>query len=168
VYALLLMGGTTVRIAEPDLRFQYGTEEVGIAAKRLSSPKQLLKRVLAAAKQIERNGDRGFIAVNVDRFVVDMGGPRHAENVIDRGRRYGEKVSPLDGLARRFADRPQVLGIMNFGYSYHWEFDGPIPRYSAGFFRQTVRFSDTEADVQLAETFFAALAARIENALRDL
>jgi hypothetical protein len=168
VLALFLMGGATVSLGEPDLRLLYGSEEVGVSVKRLRSPKQLRRRVMEAADQIESQHLNGFIAVNFDLFTVGVGGPQDAENVASRGRQFEEALSPVYALMHEFADRPSVLGLMNYGYSAHWENDAVPPRHSFGFFRQTLRFTDTPAEIALAHEYFGTLSARIENALSHL
>lgn len=72
VTAMLAMGGATVTLAEPDALMLFDSEEVGVAAKRLSSPKQLRRRLEEGVKQIERSHRRGFVAMNVDIFVKQM------------------------------------------------------------------------------------------------
>jgi hypothetical protein len=168
VLALFIMGGATVSLEEPDLRLLYGAEQVGVSVKRLRSPKQLRRRVMEAANQIESHGLRGFVAVNYDLFTVGVGGPEDLEDIAERGRRFEEALSPVYALTHAFAERPSVMGLMNFGYSAHWENNQIPPRFSFGFFRQTLRFTETPAEIALAEDFFGGLGARIENALNDL
>jgi hypothetical protein len=172
VFAQLLMGGTDVRIGEPDMQFHYGTETVGLAAKRLSSPKQLERRVLDAADQIEKEGgdrpNRGFVAANLDVFVVDVGGPKNEEDLQERGRRINEALAPVHALDHHFEFRTKILGVMTFGHSAHWDFSGQTPRYSAGFIRQVKRFTDNDRDAAFAQVFFDGLSARINNELAQL
>lgn len=168
VLAMLLMGRATIRLGEPDLVLRYGLADVGIAIKRLRSPKQLRRRVLEAADQIETSGRPGFIAVNYDLYASDVGGPREVEDVANRGVRLEKALSPVYQLMGEFENRPAVLGLMNFAYSVHWENDANPPRIASAFFRQVIRFSDSPADVSLAGEFFGTLGARIDNALREL
>ncbi|GAC1414642.1 MAG: hypothetical protein NVSMB53_12730 [Gemmatimonadaceae bacterium] len=168
VLAMFIMGGATVELGEPDLRLLFGSDFVGVAVKRLSSPKQLEKRVAEAADQIETRREKGFIAVNLDRFVMDMGGPKPDEDVSDRGKEFEERITHLTALTPRLADRPLVLGSMNLGHSAHWSFEGETPRYSEANFRQVLRFASSAAEREQAEEYFDTLSARIDNALRLL
>jgi hypothetical protein len=168
VMAQFIMGGATVKLGEPDLRLLFGTDMIGVAIKRLSSRKQLRKRVLDAADQIESRGGRGFIAVNLDRFVSSVGGPTEAESLENRGREYNKNIAELHELLPLFAERPQILGILNFGFSAHWDFNGEIPRHSAGFFRQVLRFTDSQEEIDHANRYFETLSARIQNELQQL
>src|SRR4051812_25020017 len=67
--AILQLGGAEVHGGEPDLRFLYGLEMVGIAAKRISSAaaKQVRVHVTKAVEQIQRAKVRGFVAINIDK-----------------------------------------------------------------------------------------------------
>jgi hypothetical protein len=62
------MGGRRVQTVEPDLRVAIWFRWYGIAAKRVRSRDQLLKRVQKAAKQIRLTGDRGFVAISLDNY----------------------------------------------------------------------------------------------------
>lgn len=168
VMAQFIMGGATVHFGEPDLRLLFGEEMVGVAIKRLSSRKQLKKRVLDAADQIESRNDRGFIAVNLDRFVTSVRGPEQTESLEDRGREYNRSIAELHELLPLFSERPKILGVVNFGFTAHWEFDRDIPRYSGGFFRQILRFTDSPEQIEHARQYFETLSARIQNEIQHL
>lgn len=168
VLSLFLMGGATIDLGEPDLRLLFGRDTVGIAVKRLSSKKQLEKRVFEAAEQIESRHDRGFIAVNIDRFVTEVGGPRPDESVAERGLRYNDSIGDLHALMPQFENRSSIMGVMNFGFSCDWIFGEEVPRYSGSFFRQILRFTDSPDEKEHAERYFGTLGARISNELRQL
>lgn len=167
VYATFLMGGASVRIAEPDLQFLYGGGEVGLAAKRLRSPTQLERRAEEAADQIEATGNFGFIAVNLDRFAVGL--PQDTDiSVEERGAAYNENIRALHHLFPKFAGRPKVLGIMNFGTATTWHLRGDKPRFHVGTFRQMLVFADTPAEQEQGKLFWDGLLARVGNAIDRL
>lgn len=69
--SFLSAGGFPIAIAEPDLIAIIGGEEIGVAAKRVTSRRKIISRVKAAVEQIEKTDRRGIVALNVDSFVSD-------------------------------------------------------------------------------------------------
>ncbi len=67
--AWLVQSGLDARLDEPDVRFSHEGVCYGIAAKRLSSPRQVEKRVREAVRQLERPGVKGFVALSVERLL---------------------------------------------------------------------------------------------------
>jgi hypothetical protein len=54
VASLVRLGGVLgVHAGEPDIRIQFGNQAIGIAAKRVSSRQQLIKRIRKAIDQTE-------------------------------------------------------------------------------------------------------------------
>jgi hypothetical protein len=109
------LGGVGVHAGEPDLLIDYGTELVGIAAKRIRSLRDdtLDQRLDSAIDQINRSGHRGFIALNVDqRFAkLELSSNRLAnrhmlQDIFESVTRY-----------RGAAVHANVLGVMVFGYT---------------------------------------------------
>lgn len=109
VLAQFLMGGATVSLGEPDVRFDFGRENVGVAVKRLSSNKRLENRLRAGARQIEDGAGRGFVAINLDPFVSGTGAPRFAEKIAERGAAFNRNIAPLHTLLPLFAHKHNVL-----------------------------------------------------------
>jgi hypothetical protein len=70
--SFLSAGGLPIAVAEPDLIAIIADEEIGVAAKRVTSRRKIINRVKAAVKQIERTERRGIVALNVDSFVSDV------------------------------------------------------------------------------------------------
>ena len=71
VTALLRLGGIIgVRLGEPDIRIPAGNEAIGVAVKRLTSPKQLTKRMRKAIQQVRGQGQRGIVVVSLDAFAA--------------------------------------------------------------------------------------------------
>lgn len=63
---LRLAGVVGVHLGEPDLRIPAGSETLGIAVKRISSRKQLSKRLKKAVRQIRSQDQRGLVVVGLD------------------------------------------------------------------------------------------------------
>jgi hypothetical protein len=79
VTARLAHSGFPLKLHEPDLVFAYEGSEYGIAAKRISSAKQLKRRIKEAVNQLEKAGLKGFIALSLDRMLLEKpGDPRIA------------------------------------------------------------------------------------------
>lgn len=71
VAALLRLSGIQgVHLGEPDVRVPAGRETLGISVKRLTSTKQLTKRLRKAVDQIQKQGQRGMVVLNLDAFVA--------------------------------------------------------------------------------------------------
>ena len=67
--ALFTHSGFKVELKEPDLKFEHDGIYYGIAAKRISSARQIKKRVKEARLQLSKTGFRGLIALSVDRLL---------------------------------------------------------------------------------------------------
>src|SRR5262249_39839378 len=67
--ALFTHSDFKVELKETDLRFEHDGIYYGIAAKRISSAKQIEKRVKEARLQLSKAGLRGLIALSVDRLL---------------------------------------------------------------------------------------------------
>lgn len=101
-----------VSFEEPDIRIRAGSRYVGVAAKRISSKSQVLKRVRKAAKQIRQNDDYGIIALNLDSIAEEAHLTRGSASVdatikdtVDatvsfvKALAYGEYVAGIQGFA---------------------------------------------------------------------
>lgn len=67
--AICRRSGMTVELREPDIVFQHNGSTRSIAAKRLSSPKQIESNIKKAAQQVKRAGLPGFIFLDVTRIL---------------------------------------------------------------------------------------------------
>ena len=67
--AQLAHSGFTISLEEPDAVFVHENSNLGIAAKRPVSPRQLVRRVREGVTQLERTHNTGFIAVSLDRLL---------------------------------------------------------------------------------------------------
>ncbi len=124
VGALLTMGGGTVRLAEPDVRLRNGLMEAGIAAKRLTSPKKFHERIREGEKQIQRLGERGFVAVNIDTIVRNLDPDRELG---DPDARFSDFLSHVECLDASITSSADVLGILYFGHTREYDFSKPKP-----------------------------------------
>jgi len=116
--AMLTMGGAVVAIGEPDLVMLFLGEEVGIAAKRVRSEKQIRKRFKGGLEQIERSGRRGFVALNLDRLAKKT---KRAAGAEAKGRAFDEAIDPVNIIAPLMNNQPKLLGVMIFGSTTEWD-----------------------------------------------
>ncbi len=165
VGSILAMGGVSVAIAEPDLVFFYHSEEMGIAAKRVKSFKKLRTRFKDAVKQIQRSRSRGFVAINSDLLVRDLGLQGDATQ---RGTLFRERLNALERIDRVFDSEPMVAGRLVFGTDAIWHFGAETPVLEFSFFRSFWVYTQTDAEIAAADQFFNALNAQIEQRLSTL
>ncbi len=125
VGAWLKAGGVEVRMAEPDLQMMFLGQPIGVAAKRVTSRKQLVRRVKDAVEQIEASGMDGLIAINVDPLIDELKLTGSREDIV----RTFEAAVPELGHALALAARhPSVVGVLALGMHVAWEEADPKPR----------------------------------------
>jgi hypothetical protein len=125
VGAWLTAGGVEGRLAEPDLQIMFLGRSIGVAAKRVSSRKQLLRRVKDAIAQIDASGMDGLIAINVDPLIDELQLTGNREDIV----RAFESAVPELGQALALAARhPRVVGLLALGMHDAWEDAEPRPR----------------------------------------
>ena len=120
VPALLALAGAEVRRGEPDARFRYGYELVGVAAKRIRSAKsaQVHQNLQKAVQQIESSGLRSWIAVNLDsRFTTIQPGRKGQARLL---RAFNDAFNSVNSALVPFVAHPLVLGVMLYGYTGQW------------------------------------------------
>ena len=160
--ATLIMGDVGVQLAEPDLRLQYFAEKVGIAAKRVQSLKQLVRRAKDGAQQLRRSRIRGFVALNVDLILKTDGRGQCTTEQLD------ERVVALREVDEVLSREPGVLGSLAFARDAVWRFDGPKPGLSMSHTHRFAVYASVEADRDRAERFWASARARIDERLQAL
>jgi hypothetical protein len=165
VRAMLVMGDVPVRIAEPDLRFPYDGREVGIAAKRVKRPAKLRRRFKDAVDQIERTGHSGFVAVNADLLVRDLG---PGENATEVGAHFQERLDTLKRIDEEFAPHPLVMGRLVFGTDTIWHPGKEQPMVEFRSFRQYYVYPKSDEEAKTADRFFPALMERIDERMQKL
>jgi hypothetical protein len=114
--ALFAHSGFNIELKEPDLMFEHEGTHYGIAAKRISSARQIKKRVLEARSQLSKAGLRGLIALSVDRLLapenprvvasseraLDLAGESLVKKILTD---YGPTIAPL-------LCHPNVIGLV--------------------------------------------------------
>ncbi len=151
VGARLAMAEIATWPAEPDLRFRLAGGEWGVAAKRVRSEGQIAKRTTEARHQLEEQGLRGVIAVNVDHFVAGLPAGGSADEV---GSAVDERIARLGALYPELAKQRSLLGIMVMGHVVKWAFDADPPRlHQAWIFRGGTFLHDDEASSVTHELF---------------
>jgi hypothetical protein len=163
--ALFVAGGAAVTIGEPDIRLVYGTENVGVAVKRLSSKRQLAQRLIDGVSQIDRAGGRGFITINLD---VYFDGAAPTGELQDRGAFAARRFASLRGQLKKYAGHPSLIGIIGIGNTYNWDLSGPLPRLAASMFLQARGISDDDAQDALFEAFFESLHVQVQSRVRTM
>ncbi|HEX8695231.1 MAG TPA: hypothetical protein VF746_22660 [Longimicrobium sp.] len=159
--AFLTMGDVPVRYQEPpDLVFLYNQREVGLAVKRVKSLSQLPRRFKKGIEQLDRSGLNGFVAVNADVLIRDIGLDGTAEEL---GKRFSARLNALAAIDARFASDPRALGRFTFGTDAVWDLSGARPELKFGFFRQVVFYNKNQEDKAVAERFYAAMDEKIEQ-----
>jgi hypothetical protein len=126
IAAMFTLAGASVSRGEPDLRFLFGPEKVGVAAKRVSSlqPAQLKRHVNKAVEQIRQSRLRGFVAVNLDsRFgTVKLSNGRD-RLIAD----FEQAFDELNVHLTTMQGEPNVIGVMVHGYVTEWSFENEPP-----------------------------------------
>jgi hypothetical protein len=110
--ALIHAGIQGVRLDEPDWRIPAGNQEVGIAAKRVSSRKNYTKLVQKAISQIRGQGCPGVIVLNFDALV---GTDRPCEAAM----RVTSMVKEGRELMRTFEAEDVVFCLFGFATSFN-------------------------------------------------
>ena len=95
IAAILRRGGLHVALAEPDLLVRMGGEIRAIAAKRLTSRRQLQRNIKKASAQIAGAGYQGYIFLELTRYIDPE--VRFIEHWRDESRPVGIR---LDRVAR--------------------------------------------------------------------
>ena len=160
--ALLVMGDVPVRIAEPDLKFLYNGQEVGLAAKRVKRLQRLRQRFTEAAKQIVRSGVRGFVAVNADLLIRDLGSKGSAA---DRGARFEERLEALIRIDEDFVSHPLVMGRLVFGTTSIWHLGKDRPTLEGSRFHVYKVYAKTAEEERAGHQFFLPMLDRISQRL---
>lgn len=153
--AYLVAGGKAVGSAEPDLVMEYADAMQGIAAKRIRSRAQIVKRVQAAAKQVRTRIGTGFVAISLDNF-TDPGAVALSSNTgVERGQRYfkefPEVTRAIDWLQ---AHAPWIIGIICFGHIANWYVATPPPRLEMDNLVHYIAVGRSDSEVAYFNRFF--------------
>ncbi len=161
--AMFTLGGVPIQTAEPDFQFQRNGVVRGLALKRLSNPKRFRERIEEGADQLEGQGLRGYVGVNVDAFLE---GQLVGGSVEEVGHQFNERVARLHGLLPQLADEESaLLGVVGLGTVVTWRFGGEVPELNLAQFVQFREFVNDAAERAEAEAFFDDLSRRVDEAL---
>src|SRR5437773_2037545 len=105
--------------AEPDVRFKFEGQDWGAPIKRVRSEEQLGKRTTKAWKQLEGQGLKGPIIINVDSFVGDVPVIAPHDEVGDR---FSAAIRRLTNLYPDLAKQEALTGVMAMGQIAEWDF----------------------------------------------
>jgi hypothetical protein len=111
--ALLRLGGIRgVHLGEPDVRIPAGQATLGVAVKRISSPKQLRKRVRKAINQIrEQEQPGGLVVLGLDSFVKGLS-PNEAHAMAD------ETAAHCRQFVKSLRGEDIVLGVLGVAVAF--------------------------------------------------
>lgn len=167
VTALLAMGGATVYLAEPDIRLRNDVLDVGIAAKRLSSPQKtaFVDRVKDGEDQISRHGGEGFVAINIDSIVKRREDSGEKEVGRQQYERFHACVEQLNGELRVSEG---LLGLLYFGSTVEWSFKDSRPRFGLYHFHSFLMITDGSGREKVWGDFFGPVRHTMEARLRAL
>ena len=161
IWAAFRIGGIDVWFEEPDLVFRLGSRRIGIAVKRIWSVEQAHKRLSDAAQQIEGAGLLGFIATNVQEYVVGV----EAElELAAKGRSFDIDVRRLHGQLAYLASKKHVIGLILRGTGGKAGVDTPgQPReMSLATYTQTFMFMD-DSDAPAFQELFATIGEKLRQ-----
>jgi hypothetical protein len=162
VAATLTLCGLEVTGGEPDMRIAFGTETLGVAAKRLrtSNETRIQRQLIAGAKQLRGQRLRGFVAINVD---IVMDGVVPTPDLTAIGVEFAERAAALDRAHGWLADYPEVLGVLSFGYAAGWREEGELAHLH---FEYPMRFESLariETDRDRVHRLFEGIGSRIPH-----
>ncbi len=166
VGAVLVLGGADVRPEEPDYLMLYHGDNVGVAAKRLTSlkPEAIRGRIREAARQIRNANTRGFVALNLDSWITDLG----RDDPEEVGKNFNQQIWAAHQQLDSMSDREALLGAMIYGYWTRWLFEDATPQLDFRTATQSIAFTKDQEEVERARAFFEPLGERFEHGLRKL
>lgn len=165
VGAYLILGGADLRPEEPDYRFLYHGEYVGIAVKRLTSvnPNTLFGALRDAARQLQGSTGRGLIALNLDTWLQDLA----AEDSEQVGARFQQQLHDAYRQLEKISAKDAVLGFFIRGTVLKWVLEGPKPMIDWRSPAQVIVFSETPADVERFKEYFQPLQRTLERSIEE-
>jgi hypothetical protein len=162
VGATLAMGGVQTRLAEPDLRIYYCGKEIGIAAKRVRSVKQLIKRAKDAVNQIKASGLPGIVALNVDVLLRKTGtGDLGTEQL-------AERLAALTEVDQMLSKYEEVFTSLIIARDAVWQFGGRKPSWGMAIWHRFHLYPRTAEQCEPGEKFWRAVMKRINARIKTL
>ena len=124
--AFLVAGGLAVCPAEPDLVLWYDSRWRGVAAKRVRSRSQILRRVKDAAAQVRRSTGGGFVALSLDNFADSGELATSADSGVKRRVAFIDEFPEIGDAATWVeAKAPWIQGMLCFGQLARWHVAHP-------------------------------------------
>jgi len=167
VGSFFIMGGADIRPVEPDYDLLFHMERLGIAVKRLSSikPARVLQRLRKATRQIETSTGTGFVAMNLDSWINDLG----ADNVEGVGEQFNAQLQDAHREIAKVSGRDALRGVLVLANWSQWSFDGPKPQIEYRNPTQFIPFGDPE-DENVAQCldFMDGVRARFDASLGEI
>lgn len=163
VAAMFAAARADVQAGEPDLRFLYHGEYLGVAAKRVRSVEidTLVKDMRDGGDQIARQGLRGFLALNLDAYLDSLDITVAGEAL---GASFNRSVEAAHGELLRLTYRP-IIGVMILGNRVEWVFDEAKPSIRWTSPTQVLGFSELEPEERFREYFDTHFTPRLEAGL---
>lgn len=162
VAALFTMGDVEAVLGEPDILIAYRGESRGVAAKRVRSRQQAVRRANEAADQLAANRLLGFVAVNVDVLLKVVNGGPGPEATL------AERLDVINTIESRMVEREHVLGTLTLGRDCIWDFTAARPRAAVSHSYRFTVHPRTDGDAGEAREFFDRMMARIDTRMSAL
>ena len=166
VGAAMVLGGATIVPEEPDYRFLYHGDWVGLPVKRLTSTSQAALRAALrdAAGQLQRARLRGFVAVNLDSWISDLGVGTAGEV----GQRFNEQLRGAHRELQNQSEREVLLGALVYGQASKWVFGSERPSIEWRTGTQHLTFRADPEDWERARQYFEPLQERLARGMEEL
>lgn len=149
--AWLVSGGVDVAFGEPDLIAHAMDQQLGIAAKRVRSRRQITRRFREAADQIRKRTGTGVVAVNVDHLLEAGDAPTDAKGL---GEMFDRSVPEYDECMVIAQQDPAVKAFAAVGTRMAWDRSGKHPRLHIGLLFKWRYIPDDDADEQRHQEFW--------------
>jgi hypothetical protein len=160
--ATLKMGDVHARLAEPDLRIDYLGQEIGIAAKRVRSSKQFLRRAKEAADQIAESGSPGIVAMNVDVLL------RATAADVSGNEQLHDRLIVIKEMDDVLSGEPGVVGSLVFARDSVWQFGGQRPSVGLASTHRFAVYPRSQRQAENGESFWQQVQQRIDDRMATL
>lgn len=162
VGATLVMGGVQTWLYEPDLQIDYLGSKIGVAAKRVRSARQLIKRAKDAAIQIRKSGLPGIVAMNVDVLLRKTGMGDLGTEQLD------ERLAALKMVDNLLSKYEEVLASLVFARDAVWQFSGEKPSIELAIWYRFVTYPRSQKQREFGEEFWRRVRERIDERMANI
>jgi hypothetical protein len=147
VASWLTAGEKPIRMAEPDLQFAYRFQWRGLAAKRVRSSRQILKRVKRAADQVKKNTGTGFIALALDNYSTVR--KIRSQSDLSVGARFFASDPQIEEAANYLmAEERHIKALLCFGHHARWLLEEEPPSLQMSNMTKIYLFPSSETRAQ--------------------